>query len=267
MHRLAVVFVPLLSLGVAAQTLTTQSAIVRDVEAVSLLRQSLAAMTNGVPVSDVALSGTATRIAGSDQESGQAALEAKGTQESRVSLSLSNYALTEARNFVDGAPEGTYAGSDGIAHQLAQHNCFTDAAWFFPALPSLASGLSGQSADVSYIGQETLYGRAVQHVTVWQSASSPDVAAVKAIAHLSAIDWYLDSASAMPIAVRFTAHPPENSSADMAVEVRFSNYQQVNGILLPFHIEKFLNGGLVLDLTIGSATINSGLPDSDFILQ
>jgi hypothetical protein len=89
---------------------------------------------------------------------------------------------------------------------------------------------------------------------------------MKAIAHLSAMDWYLDSATSLPVAVRFTTHPPNDYSLDLSVEVRFSNYQQTNGILVPLHVQKFLNGGLVLDLTFTSATLNSGIFDTDFTL-
>jgi hypothetical protein len=236
----------------------------QDPQAVSLIQQSLAAMTKGVPVTDATLSGSATRIAGSDQESGEVVLQAKGTQESKVALTLSNSVYTEVRNFQGGAPEGSYAGLDGVVYPLAQHNCFTGAAWFLPPLSTLGSAIGNTGADLSYIGQEALDGVAVQHLRVWLSISSPDAAAVQAIAHLSSTDIYLDSTTDLPVAMAFTTHPADNSSIDIAVEIRFSNYQQVSGILLPLHIQKFLNGSLNIDLTISSVTINSGLPDSNF---
>jgi hypothetical protein len=261
MARFALV---VLSIFLTASLAFGQTASASSPQAVSLLQQSLAAMTNGVSVSDVTLSGTVTRIVGTDDASGQAVLEAKGTQESKLSLSLSGSDYSEVRNFTAGAATGSYSGPDGVVHAQAFHNCFTDAAWFFPPLSSIASALGNASANTSYVGQETVNGLAVQHVRLWLSVSSPDTAAVTAIAHLSAIDWYLDSTSALPLVVRFTTHPPDNSSVDIPVEIRFAQYQRANGVLLPFHIQKLFNGGLMLDLTISSATINSGLPDSDF---
>lgn len=267
MHRIAIGFIVLLLFGTTVQTFASQATIIHDPQAISLLQQSLAAMSNGVAVSDVSLTGTATRTAGSDQQSGQVTLEAKGIQESKISLSLSGYSFTEVRNFANGAPSGSYVGTDGVVHTTAQQNCFGDAAWFFPLLSSsaLAGGNSGM--NLSYIGQETFNGAAVQHVEIWQSASSPDVSAVKAIGHLSTVDLYLDAATTLPIAVRSTTHPADDASKDFAIEIRFSNYQLTNGVLIPFHVQKFLNGGLVLDLTISSAVLNSGIPDTDFILQ
>jgi hypothetical protein len=238
----------------------------RDPQAVSLLQQSLALMTKGVPVTDATLSGSATRTAGSDQESGEVVLQAKGTQESKVALRLSNSTYTEVRNFQDGAPEGSYAGSDSVVYPLAQHNCFTGAAWFLPPLSDLASVIGNPSANISYVGQETWDGVTVQHLRFWLPVSSPDSAAVQAIAHLSTTEVYLDFTTDLPVAMTFATHPADNSSVDMPVEIRFSNYQQASGILLPWHIQKFVNDSLNLDLTVSSVTINSGLSDSNFIL-
>jgi hypothetical protein len=226
----------------------------------------MALMTKGVPVTDATLSGSATRTAGSDQESGEVVLKDKGTQESTVVLTLSNSTYTEVRNFQDGAPEGAYAGLDGVAYPLAQHNCFTSAVWFLPPLSALASAIGDPTANISYVGQEARDGVAVQHLRVWLSVSSPDAAAVQAVTHLSTTDIYLDFTTDLPVAMTFATHPADNSSIDMAVEIRFSNYQQESGILLPLHIQKFLNGSLNVDLTISSVTINSGLPDSNFTM-
>jgi len=51
------------------------------------------------------------------------------------------------------------------------------------------------------------------------------------------------------------------------VEIDFSNYQAVNGIQVPFHVQKLISNGLVLDLVMSSAVLNSGLSDSLFAVQ
>jgi hypothetical protein len=272
MARFAVVVLSLVSLASSfafPQTTTAASAPASTAgsQVLTLLQQSLATMTGGIPVSDVSLSGTASRFVGPDQQAGNFILEAKGLEESKISLSLSGQSLAEVHNFSDGAPVGSSTGSDGKVHELAAHNCFSDAAWFFPPLSSLAAALAGGNTNAALIGPETVNGIAVLHVRIWQSVASPDAAAVKAIAHLSAMDWYLNATSALPLAVRFTTHPPENASADLPVEIRFADYRPINGVLVPFHIQKLFNGGLMLDLTITSAAVNSGLSDADFTVQ
>ena len=213
----------------ASQTTTP----VTDSQALVLARQSLAAMTGGAPVTDATLSGTATRTAGSDEETGQVLLEAKGTEESKIALTLSASTYTKVRSFSDGSPEGSYVGSDGTVHTMALHNCLAGTAWFLPLLSALPSAIGGSDANLSYVGQETLNGEAVQHVRSWLSVSSPDAAAVQSIAHLSAVDIYFDSATDLPVAMGFTTHPDDNSSIDIAVGVLFSNYEEKTGSSCP----------------------------------
>ena len=55
-----------------------------------------------------------------------------------------------------------------------------------------------------------------------------------------------------------------DAGTDIAAEVRFSDYRLVSGIRVPFHVQEFLNGGLVLDILISNVTVNPGLQDTDF---
>src|SRR3989442_12796122 len=99
----------------------------RDPQAVALAVSALAALTGGAPVNDVALTGAATQIAGSTRETGTVTLKAKGTQESRIDLALSNGRHTQIRNQAPGYPRGAWSGPDAISHPIALHNCWTDA--------------------------------------------------------------------------------------------------------------------------------------------
>jgi hypothetical protein len=250
-----------------AQAQTSGQPTTQDPQAVSLALQSLNAMTRGNPISDATLSGTATRIAGSDEQTGTVTIQVKGTQESRIALALSGGTYSEIRNFAEGASQGSSTGPDGVAKTMAFHNCFTDAAWFFPALSSLGSAVSNPNFVISYIGPETHAGVAVQHIRFSQSIVSPDSFSVQLIAHLSTIDFYLDSTSLLPVAVAFTTHPGDNGSLDIGVEVRFSNYQVSSGVLVPLHIQRLINGNLYLDLNASSVVLNSGLSDNIFQVQ
>src|SRR5207245_5157919 len=145
-----------------APSLTAQQA-PRDPQAVALAVSALAALTGGAPVNDVALTGTATQIAGSTRETGTVTLKAKGTQESRIDLALSGGRHTQIRNQAPGYPQGAWSGPDAISHPIALHNCWTDAVWFFPPLSSLAA-LGSPDLAVSYLGQEIRLGISVHHL-------------------------------------------------------------------------------------------------------
>jgi hypothetical protein len=86
------------------------------------------------------------------------------------------------------------------------------------------------------------------------------------ITHLSGTEVYLDANSFLPIAFAFNTHPDTDASIDIPVEVEFSDYRPVNGVEVPFHIQKFLQGELVLDFAATNAALNTGLNDSDFSL-
>jgi hypothetical protein len=49
------------------------------------------------------------------------------------------------------------------------------------------------------------------------------------------------------------------------IEMYFSNYQNVNGIAVPFKRSLYVDGKLATDLTLTSIAFNTGLVDSDFV--
>lgn len=244
----------------AAGPALCQTSTVSDPQAVSLATKALAALTGGQPISDVTLTGTATRTAGSDVETGTITLQAMGYADSRMDFAGSAGNRSEIRNSSAGVPQGTWMGPDGVSHGMASHNCRTDAVWFFPAL-SILSQASRSNVIASYVGQETRNGSSVQHLRF-----VPQVAATQGavIASLSVEDIYLDSASLRPTAVLFNTHPDKDATENILVEIDFSNYQIVNGVAVPFRIQELINNGLFLDITAQSATFNSGLPQSTF---
>jgi hypothetical protein len=257
-----------MSLWAQQATPTSNSPTTSDPQAVALLRQAFAVLTGGVPVSDVTLTGTARRIAGSDDETGTATLTAMATGSSKLNLSLPSGANIEIRNSAPSGqtpqPAGAWSGPDGVLHAMTQQNVMTDATWFFPALT--AGSISSQGFQLSYLGQETHNGLSALHVAVCQIF--PGLAQVPPLLqHLTQMDVYLDPTTSVPVALDFNVHPDDNSAVDIPVEIRFSSYREVNGIEVPFHVQKYLNDGLVLDLQFNNAVLNSGLTAASFQLQ
>jgi hypothetical protein len=232
------------------------------VQAPALLQSALAALSGANPVADVTLTGTARRIAGSDDESGSATLKAISGA-SRLDFNFPSGQRSEVRNASGDAPVGTWSGSDGVNHDIAFHNVLTEPAWFFPSF-AVARGLSNPSSLVTYVGSETKDSLAVQHLSISQNFSSIAGADSATFQHLSQVDLYLDSSTYLPVALAFNIHPDDNALFDIPVEIRFSDYRSVNGIQVPFHVQKFLNNGLILDLQFQSAILNSGLSASAF---
>ena len=231
-------------------------------QAIQLLQRALLALSGGAPPADITLTGTAHRIAGSDDETGAAVLKALASGASRMDLNLSSGPRSEIQNSSDGSPAGTWSGPDGVAHAISFHNLLTEPAWFFPAFPITHGLSSGYVA--AYVGPETRDGQAVEHLTISQTSALQTPSGAPTIGHLSQMDFFIDSSTLLPAAVTFNIHPDNNAPLDIPVEVRFSDYRAVNGVQVPFHVQKFLNNGLVLDLQFATAVLNTGLAASLF---
>jgi hypothetical protein len=241
-------------------------------QAATLLAQSLSALIGSSTVSDVTLNGNAQSIAGSDDESGTVVLKAMAPGESRMDLTLSGGSRSEIRS-LDSAngPTGAWSGPDGVQHAMAYHNLLTDSSWFFPAL-TIQRLISNTAVVATYVGQQTLNGQSVIHVSIseppaFATASSAPAAISAAMQHLTQMDFYLDPNSFLPVALSFTTHADSNARLDIPVQILFSNYQNIGGVQIPFHVQKFLNGNFYLDLQVQSAALNTGLSPSGFNIQ
>jgi hypothetical protein len=258
MFRLAVA----LSFLISAVCALGQNPLSSDTSAVSLAQKSVAALTGGASVSDVTLNANVISILGSDNETGTGTLTAKGLSESRVDLNLSGGTRSEVRNSANGGPAGAWTKNGGASTPFAVHNTLTDSAWFFPALSSLTQ-TANPNVVFKYIGQEQHSGVSTQHIQIFQAPS----AGIPSLQRLSTTDVYLDAATLLPVAVAFKVHPDKDMNTDIPTEILFANYRSVNGIQVPFHFQRMLNGGVILDVTVTSVALNTGLQDSSFILQ
>jgi len=257
MHRfLALVVVAYSSL------LSAQSPPASSPQALTLAAGSIAAMTGGNAISDVTLTGSVAWNRAAD--SGSAMLRALGTGESRVDLALSEGTRTEIRDTQTGTPLGKWINPSNAVGNFTYQNCQTDAVWFFPALGSLAAG---PNVVLSYIGQVTRNGKAVQHIQSFIYQANSTTGLSPSPQQLSTTDWYLDAATLLPVAVTFSAHPDNGAPQNLAVEVDFSNYQVFSGVAVPTHIQRYQSGNLMVDITVSAASFNTGIPLSVFTVN
>ena len=257
--------VPLILLFVSV--VSAQNPPQSDPQALALANQAMAALNNGVAVSDVTLTGNVTWIAGSDNETGTATLQAKGTGESRVDLNLSGGSRTEIRNDVASTfPQGASIENGGSQQPWALHRCWINASWFYPTL-SFLSATSDPSLIFSYVGQEHRGGTSVQHLRLYRYLASQKPAFAAVTQRVSTADFYLDSTSLLPVALVFNAHPDDDAYTDISIEIDYFNYQTINGVQVPLHIQKLVSGGLALDAAVTGVSVNSGLSADLFAIR
>jgi hypothetical protein len=81
------------------------------------------------------------------------------------------------------------------------------------------------------------------------------------------VDLYVDGATFLPISYVYNSHPDTDAGLDIPTEIRYSDYRTVDGILVPFHVQKLVNGSLSLDLQFQAASLNTGLSAAQISLQ
>src|SRR5437762_8998843 len=149
-----------LSISLAAQQTATSSP-----QALQLLQRSLSALVGGQTLTDVTLSGTARRIAGSDDESGTVTYGAMSNGASRFDFSYPSGPRSEVHTDGTGDPLGTWSGPDGTAHPLAFHN-LANRSDIFPAF-TLAQLAPSRDLVVTLVGQETKNGHPAYHLSMF----------------------------------------------------------------------------------------------------
>lgn len=243
-----------------------QAAPVTTPQAFAILQRALSALNAQQPLTDITLTASARRIAGSDDESGTATIKALASGASRLDLSFASGNRTEIFNASTTPPTGSWSGPDGVVHPMAYHNLLTGPFSFFPAF-ALAASYSSHATVVTDMGLETRNGQSVQHVSLSQPSIFPVATGVLSSASLTRIDLFLDSTTLLPLAITFNTHPDNNALLDIPVEIDFSDYTVVNGAQVPFHIQKLINNSLVLDLQLQKASLNTGITAAQIIGQ
>ena len=226
--------------------------------AASLLGQLSTAFAGAQVVQSVQLSGTATWYAGSLVDSGTVTLSASTSGASQMQLALTSTGQrTETESGLGSSATCQWAGADGVAYQVQPTNCWRPALWFLPALslqPSLLpSYLNATDLGLSAVGSGDGVYRHLQSQLVMSGL--PDSISAQ-VAQQSITDLGLDPTSLLPAILAYSVQPDSGAQTSIAVQILYSNYQAVNGVQIPFHIQRYVNGSLQLDILVNSAQIN-----------
>lgn len=229
----------------------------------NVLQSSIAAQQGASLVQDGDIVGQVEFIIGGQDETGAFHFKATSSGATRTEISLSAENLTEIRSDSGNGGAGSWSAGDGQYHAIAGHNLLTDAAWFFPLL-MLQRVVTDPNRSITFVGVE---GGLAHFQT--NSSAGPDSPphAASDIQHWSQEDIFLDFATLLPVRITFSTHPDKNALIDMPVVVEFSDYETVNGVKIPLHVKKLVNGSLQMDLHVQNASFNTGLPSSDFVIN
>jgi hypothetical protein len=235
---------------------TSGSPVASQPSGISWAQRAMAALTGGSKVHSITESGTVTRTVAGEREDGSISLHAEGVMRSVATISMSSGDLTESRSWTGGTWGGQWSGADGKQHQMLPANCWTDAAWFFPALSSLSRYFDPTLVFLDE-GQQQFNGQSVEHIQIYRYIANAPAKTQREIQSLSTTDYYLDSQTALPVAITFNIHSESGATVDISVSVLFTQYGTFDGIKAPVEFVRALNGVPLWRISIASVIPNS----------
>lgn len=237
---------------------------------IPLASEVLTKLTGGQTLADITLQGNVAYTAGSDHDSGTFTLQTTGPDASEVVLDLSQGVLQWRHGRNNFIRQAYFMNSDDKIQNHTAKSAWSDAAWFYPGL-GLLSELAGKNAALDGqliaddLGQISHDGQSVIHLQLHlqlNSAQAPE-AAIALAAKRTRENLYLDSATLLPEFLDY--HAPSAHGQPIRIEIRYGNYRIQHGLEIPFHIQRWVNGSLVMDMNVTQAQWNTGISSASFL--
>jgi hypothetical protein len=213
------------------------------------------AFSKGKAIHNVQMSGTATWHAGSLEDSGTVDLTASTSGSSQMKLLLTaSGGRIESQTGAGGSANCQWAGKDGKAHIASLNNCWKSNLWFLPAI-SLQPSLLPSELGIIDLGTGAVgsSGDEYRHIQSQLVLRDIPLALTADIMQQSTADLGLDPATFLPAVLTYSVRPDDGALSSIAIEIRYSNYRTVNGVQIPFLIQRYVNNCLQLEILVNSA--------------
>ncbi len=210
--------------------------------------------------SSVTLSGTATWTVGNTHDSGNLTLRATSTGGVEEDWDLSTVHRTIKRDPLGATRKCQSVDATGTVKDLSQQGCFKGIPWFAPWLAYKISA-DGHNVPQELTSSSPQPGQSM----VWSfSAATPDIPGgnprgqkmLVDVQRISAVRVQYDPETSLPTRLESDDYP--NSDPDRKIEtyVLFSDYREEHGMMLPHHIQRYVQRNLELDLQVTSVSTN-----------
>jgi hypothetical protein len=113
-----------------------------------------------------------------------------------------------------------------------------------------------------YVDHEYTDGVSAHHIRFWNTYSSLPNEVF--LSQFSIRDVWIDDNSLLPVKLTYERTSSGGREARIPVEVHYSDYRDVGGVLYPFSINKKYNGTQWQAVEIETVEINEGLTEEDF---
>lgn len=249
------------ALAYAAPTQSTSLVAPKDPQATALAQRALAALgaTNLSPGETVLASGTLT-VSGTYPIVFPILMKSRGTDQLRSELTTSK----GVRVTIIRGGYGKIVQPDGTFRWLSTENTVSQRVAYIPALSLLAEHQT-TTTSAQYIGTTSLEGGSADVIALAVYEQTGPITASEQSTNTRKL-FYIDHDTGLVLRVQ-EMHYSENGSGDsQSEETRYSDYRQIQGVMIPFHQQTYVNGQVMFDLALSDVTFGALLSDSDFSL-
>jgi hypothetical protein len=248
--RLLIIFVGLLSaVGSSICPAYAQSALTTSEQA-ALLAFNPDAKT----FSTLTFSGTAAWTAGSLQDSGNVVLTASADGSSNETWSLSSQPHTLASTSFANGRSCSYVDAAGKNHQDASPGCFRAVPWFAPwmSMVMLPNNMLLRTSGVGLAAADGTNAQ-LEYMTKLGAATTPN-SPLAAINAGTVVGLVVDPKTSLIDEVDFNQTIDSDTARVIPYRIVFSDYRPEAGLILPHHIQRYIQRTLQADITITNIT-------------
>lgn len=233
----------------------------RDANASALAKRSLELMgaENLAPGKGIELQGN-LRLEGKSPQSFPVLIRSRTGGKLHVELQTPS----GTRVTVIGGGHGQIRHPDGTKHALSENNLIGVRNEFIPAL-SLLTEFSSDHVVIENKGHTSLSGMEDDVIAIGMYLGKSDAEAQQS-ARRTRTEFHLNSKTGHVMESKRLHYFENNSNDSQTIEIRYSDYRNIDGVWIPFHQETYADEVLITTLELSSASINVPSSDSDFEL-
>jgi hypothetical protein len=241
-----------------------QYVITRDPQAIAIAESARVGMGGqqaDLLYQDSLASGVLTVYGGGESTTYPITLKTKGTRESRIEVQKSHGTNVRICNHGRAVVERP----NGVLKRLLENNTAAEYVNHIPLLSILSDYENGTSIQLLDKGTTQLKGQATHRIAI-SFVPAADLAQGSIYASMTETLFYINESTHLVDGIKYNSYAENDPSSKQDVQMYFSQYRNINGILVPFHFATYVDGTLESDVVLKSIVFNVGLSESDFTL-
>lgn len=209
------------------------------------------AFNPGADIHSIHLVGTAIFVRGSATDAGAFDFTLSNTGEGQLKISLDSGDWIEHWDAMEPGRSCDRSNSAGT-HSISAAECALAVNWIFPQI-SLQSNTRPQQVSLTEVSSHGGAGTAVPQLIAAVSTAGGDQQVQAFINRWSRATLMFDPQSTRISKMSFAVTPDNGTPIPINVLMLYSDYRMVQGITIPYKIERRINGNSNLILSISSA--------------